>query len=57
MLDNNPISEKEAEILQEIQQNVQNKLDQDPPKDKIIVMQLRWLLGNIKDKLDPPKKA
>lgn len=57
VLDNNPISEKEAEILQEIQQNVQNKLDQDPPKDKIIVMQLRWLLGNIKDKLDPPKKA
>lgn len=57
VLDDNPISEKEAEILQEIQQNVQNKLDQDPPKDKIIVMQLRWLLGNIKDKLDPPKKA
>ena len=57
LLDEKAIGEKEAEILREIQQNVQNKLDQDPPKDKIIVMQLRWLVGNIKDKLDPPKKS
>ena len=47
------IGEKEAEILQEIQQNVQNKLDQDPPDSKIVAMQLRWLVGNIKKKLGP----
>lgn len=52
LLDEKAIGEKEAEILQEIQQNVQNKLDQDPPNDKIIVMQLRWLILNIEDKLD-----
>ena len=47
------IGEEEAEILQEIQQNVQNKLDQDPPDSKIVAMQLRWLVGNIKKKLGP----
>ena len=47
------IGEKEAEILQEIQQNVQNKLDQDPPDSKIVAMRLRWLVGNIKKKLGP----
>ena len=51
VLDDNQISEKEAEILREIQQNVQNKLDQDSLQDKIIAMQLRWLVGNIEDKL------
>ena len=47
------IGEKEAEILREIQQNVQNKLDKDPPDSKIVAMQLRWLVGNIKEKLGP----
>ena len=45
------IGEKEAEILQEIQQNVQNKLDHDLPDSKIVAMQLRWLVRNIKKKL------
>ena len=45
------IGEKEAEILQEIQQNVQNKLDHDPPDSKIVAMQLRRLVRNIKKKL------
>ena len=50
------LGEKEAEILQEIQQNVQNKLDQDPPDSKIVAMQLRWLVGNIKEKLGQSKQ-
>lgn len=53
MFDERVIGKKEAEILQEIQQNVQNKLDQDPPDSKIVAMQLRWLVGNIKKKLGP----
>ena len=50
------LGEKEAEILQEIQQNVQNKLDRDPPDSKIVAMQLRWLVGNIKEKLGQSKQ-
>ena len=45
------LGEKESEILREIQQNVKNKLDQDPPDSKIVAMQLRWLVGNIEEKL------
>ena len=45
------LEEKEAEILREILQNVQNKLDQNPPDSKIVTMQLRWLVENIEEKM------
>ena len=57
VLDRREVGSAEANILWEIRQNVQNKLDHDPPQDKIIAMQFRWLVNNIESKLGPSNNA